>query len=425
MKDCTRILVVEDSKFFSNVICKTVLERIDAAIVPAFTLAQAQAAVEHAERPFNLALVDLILPDAADGEAVEWLLGKGVPCIVFTSIYSDDMRERLLAQNVIDYVVKSGTAGLDYLINLVERIHRNRDIKVLVVDDSRAARQYIGDLLASYQFQVAEASCGADGLAILDADPEIRLVITDYHMPDMDGVELVKRIRQHFSPDRLAVIGISSGGGNFLSAKFIKFGANDYLNKPFLREEFFCRVSQNVKMLELIQNLGELATKDALTGIHNRRFLLSAGETLFANAKRHNLRLTVAMVDIDYFKKVNDTYGHDGGDAVLRQVAHTLRHLCRQTDIVVRHGGEEFAILSVNLVDAREFFEKVRHAIEEDTVDRGINHIKVTASFGVCDSLGESLGDMLKAADALLYQAKMNGRNRVEADSGVGAVPSL
>ena len=307
MDNRTRILVLEDSKFFSNIICKTATERVEAEVVPAFTMAEAQKAVEQSTRPFNLAVVDLILPDSANGEAVEWLLDHNVPCIIFTSVYSDDMRERSLAQNVIDYVVKTGITGLEYLMDLVERIHRNRDVKILVVDDSKVARQYVCDLLRSYQFQVVEASSGSDGLAILDEQPDIRMVITDYHMPGMDGVEMVRRIRHIFSPDRLAIIGISSGGGNSLSAKFIKFGANDYLNKPFLREEFFCRISQNIKMLDLIQNLGELATRDALTCIHNRRFLFDAGKTLFANAKRYNLRLTVAMVDIEIFSRKSMT----------------------------------------------------------------------------------------------------------------------
>ena len=417
MESVTRVLVVEDSKFFSGIVSKAVVERINAEVVAALTLAETKAAVAASgDRPFNLALVDLMLPDALEGEAVEWLLKQNIPCIVFTGNYSDDLRERLLAQNVIDYVVKTAPSGLEYLMDLVERIHRNRDTRVLVVDDSSTARHYLRDLLRTYQFQVVDAANGRDGLAMLAADPSIRMVITDYHMPEMDGVEMVRRIRQTHHQDRLAIIGVSSGGGNALSAKFIKFGANDYLNKPFLREEFFCRVSQNIRMLDMVQRLSDLATKDPLTGLHNRRFLFDAGEALYANAKREHLRLTAAVIDVDFFKKVNDTYGHDGGDSVLRRIGALLRSLCRQTDIVTRVGGEEFAILSVNMDEEfiTPFFEKLRAAIEAEVIPHGVKRIRVTSSFGVNNAQGESLEGMLKVADDMLYRAKLNGRNRVE-----------
>lgn len=417
MDSKTRVLVVEDSKFFSGVVSKAVIERIGADVVAALTLAETKAAVAAAgDRPFNLALVDLMLPDAMEGEAVEWLLKQNIPCIVFTGTYSDDLRERLLAQNVIDYVVKTAPSGLAYLMDLVERIHRNRDTKVLVVDDSSTARRYLSDLLRTYQFQVVDAANGRDGLAMLAADSAIRMVITDYHMPEMDGVEMVRRMRLTHHQDRLAIIGVSSGGGNALSAKFIKFGANDYLNKPFLREEFFCRVSQNIRVLDMIQRLSDLATKDPLTGLHNRRFLFEAGEAFYANAKREHLKLTVAMMDVDFFKKVNDTHGHDGGDAVLKGVANVLRNISRKTDIVARFGGEEFAILSVNMDEAAvaQFFEKLRAAIEAEEVLHGTTRIRVTSSFGICNTMGESLDAMLKVADEMLYRAKSSGRNRVE-----------
>lgn len=412
----SRILVVEDSKFFNNLVCRSIAERLEAKVVPAYSLDQAQAAVAAIDKPFNLALVDLVLPDAPDGEAVEWLQAQGVPCVVFTSLFSEDLRERFLAQHVIDYVVKDTPSSLDYLLGLVERLHQNQQVKALVVDDSRTARKYTADLLRSYQFQVIEADNGVTGLAQLHADPELRLVVTDYHMPEMDGVEMVRQMRRTHDQDRLAIIGVSSGGGSALSARFIKFGANDFLIKPFLREEFFCRVMQNVKLLDMVERLRDMATKDVLTGIHNRRFFFDAGETLMASARRDKLTLTAAMIDVDFFKKVNDTHGHDGGDTVLKRVAALLRRECRQTDIVARLGGEEFAILSVNMdaEAALPFFNKVRVALENEVIEHAGKRIPVTASFGVCHGGTEGLDGMLKTADEALYQAKQNGRNRVE-----------
>lgn len=420
----TRILLIEDSRFFSQVLYKGLMERVNVDVVIAATLAETMEAVENAGQPFNLALVDLVLPDGPDGEALEFVQKHGIPSIVFTSQFSEDLRERLLAQHVLDYVIKDSPVSLDYLLTLVERLDRNRQITVMVVEDSRATRQYITDLLTSYQFQVIEAGTGQEALDLLEKNPEIRLVITDYHMPGMDGIEMIRRMRANYDQKRLAIIGMSSAGSHILSAKFIKFGANDFLTKPFMREEFFCRIMQNIFMLDLFEQLQTMAMQDALTRLHNRRFFFEAGEGLFASRARGQIQLVAAMVDIDYFKMVNDTYGHGGGDAILKAVAQCLGSRCRQTDVVARFGGEEFALLLLNMDAAHvpHFFEEMRAAIADIRVSYLDQTISVTASFGVCIAEQGSMSAMLKVADDLLYHAKRNGRNRVEI-GGLDACP--
>lgn len=411
-----RILIVEDSKFFIQLVTKAIAESIRAETVVATSLADARKIIETASKPFDLALTDIMLPDDEEGEAVSLMLDHGIPCIVFTAVFSEDLRERLLARNVIDYVVKNSPASLDYLMGLVTRLHRNRLTKVMVVDDSKTTRSYLSDLLKAYQFKVIEAENGEDALQKLKETPNIRMVITDYHMPGMDGVEMVRRMRASHDQERLCIIGLSSGGGSALSAQFIKMGANDFINMPFLREEFFCRVMQNMRMLDMVERLTDMATKDVLTGIHNRRFFFDAGDALFASAKREHLTLTAAMLDVDFFKKVNDSYGHDAGDAVLKQIAAVIRKKCRQTDLVARFGGEEFSILAVNMdeASARTFFESLRKAIESAKITHKGKTIQVTASIGVCLGAGTTLSGMIKAADEMLYKAKKAGRNRVE-----------
>lgn len=411
-----RILIVEDSKFFIQLVSKAIAESIRAETVVATSLAEARQIIAESVKPFDLALTDIMLPDDETGEAVSLVLDHNIPCIVFTAIFSEDLRERLLARNVIDYVVKNSPASLDYLMGLVTRLHRNRLTKVMVVDDSQTTRNYLRDLLHAYQFKVIEAVDAEDALQKLKTTPGIRMIITDYHMPGMDGVEMVRRIRVNHDQDRLCIIGLSSGGGSALSAQFIKMGANDFINKPFLREEFFCRVMQNMRMLDMVERLTDLATKDALTGIHNRRFFFDAGDALFASAKRDHVTLTAAMIDIDFFKQINDSFGHDAGDAVLKKVASVMRGKCRQTDLVARFGGEEFAILAVNMDEsaAATFFESLRAAIEAENFSYRGKSLKVSISIGICRGAGDTLSAMIKAADEMLYKAKKNGRNRIE-----------
>ncbi len=417
MQEATRILIVDDSKFFSNIVKKAIVERIGVEVVTAETLQAARKILDSSPAKFHLALVDIILPDSSEGEAAEYMMQKRIPCIVFTSFYSEDLRKMILDWNVMDYVIKDTPSSLSYLVDTVERVHRNRETKILVVDNSKDERKHIKDLLTGYQCQVVEAAGGKEALGILDATPDIRLVITGYEFPDMSGVNLVQEIRKKSDSEQLAVIGVSSGANSgALSAQFIKFGANDFIKHPFLPEEFFCRVASTLRTQDLYAKLKDLGIRDTLTGIHNRRFFFEAGTGIFATAKRDQLRLTAAMVDLDFFKKVNETYGHDAGDIVLREVADLLRRQCRQTDIVVRYGLDSFAILAVNLTDdsVGPFFERVRASIEHGEFSYMGRPIKVTASFGVCHGARDTLEAMMKEAESLLMLAKKNGCNRVE-----------
>jgi CheY-like chemotaxis protein len=265
-EDNTRILIVDDSEIFTRLAKKIVLGRIPAKVVTAETFAAAREAVNDADIPFHLALVDIRLPDSSGGEATQYLIEKGIPCIVVTSMFSEDFRRKVLSWNVIDYIIKDVSAGMSYLGDIVERIHLNRYTKVLVVDDSRTSRRHMRNLLAGYQCFVVEAEDGEQALKLLGAQSDIRLAIVDYHMPGMSGIELVQKIRESFDREDMGIIGITSGsGGAPLSAQFIKCGANDFISKPFLPEEFFCRVTHILRMLDILKRFKELAILDPLT----------------------------------------------------------------------------------------------------------------------------------------------------------------
>ena len=317
---------------------------------------------------------------------------------------------------MIDYVIKEDPSSLDYVVNLVGRLWRNRDIKALVVDDSSTARRYTVDLLRLYQFIVLEASDGTEALEVIDREKDVRLVITDYHMPRMDGFQLIKAIRRTQSRERIAIVGISSVGSSTLSARFIKSGANDFLNKPFLREEFFCRVQMNVDILEQLAELREAATIDFLTGVRNRRSFYEVAGPLFAAARRGQAKVTIGLIDIDRFKEINDQHGHDVGDVVLAEVAELLSSRVRGTDMLARFGGEEFCILALNIMDnggVETYFQRLRQMFEESPIETPSGSFNITISIGVCNHMKGTLDEMIAEADTLLYAAKRNGRNKV------------
>ncbi|MBF0452446.1 MAG: diguanylate cyclase [Candidatus Magnetomorum sp.] len=412
-----RILVVEDNKAVAKLISSRITSELDFITKVAHSYEDAQAILNENDS-FFIAILDLNLPDAPDGEIVDLVLSKEIPSIVLTGTLDDELRKRILSKNVVDYIVKEGMHAIDYVIHLIKRLRNNRNIKALVVDDTATFRLLISRMLELHKFNVITANDGIDALEKIKQHSDIKLILTDYEMPNMNGFELVSELRKDFSKDMMAIIGLSANTSETLSAQFLKKGANDFLSKPFLNEEFYCRVTQNVEIIELIHEIREASIRDYLTGLYNRRYLYEIGNNLHSNAMRDNLAIAVGMVDIDFFKKINDAYGHDVGDQALKHVAGLLTEHVRKTDVVSRCGGEEFCVILTNVDRQRALlvFGKIRKMIEKSEIQADGKMIKMTISVGVCTSIKKSLESMIKAADELLYEAKESGRNRVVID---------
>ncbi|MBU0673389.1 MAG: diguanylate cyclase [Proteobacteria bacterium] len=412
-----KILVVEDSRLFSSIIKKQIETETGFEVTVAETLAEAET-ILRGDTNYFMSLLDLNLPDAPRGEIVDLVLSHHVPVGVVTGDLSDDARERIWAKNVVDYVLKEGPHSVDYLVSLVQRIYRNRSIKVLVVDDSTFSRSIVSDLLKVHQYIVFEAADGQEAMAILTREKGIRMVVTDYNMPKMNGFELTRNIRNDFGRDEVSIIGISGQEGNILSAKFIKYGANDFIVKPFAHEEFYCRITQCIEMMENIDRVKKLSNTDPLTGLYNRRFFFDSGDKIHASAGRNQITISVAMFDIDFFKKINDTYGHDVGDEVIKSLAHLLLDRFRTTDIVSRFGGEEFCVLMVDMDPEKilSFLDALRLKIEALIIRVAGQTVRFTVSIGLCTTLHNTLEEMIKQSDLCLYQAKESGRNQLISD---------
>jgi diguanylate cyclase (GGDEF)-like protein len=411
-----KILIVEDSRVFLNLIKKAIIGKFDFECVTADSFEEARKLVTAQSDQFLMAVLDLNLPDAPNGEIVEYVISNNIPSIVLTALIDDNIRDQMMAFEVLDYIIKEGPQSLEQLTDTIRRFVRNSQILILVVDDSGVARALTRRMLEKQNFNVIEAVDGNDALEKLKANPQVQLVITDYHMPNMDGFELTAEIRKKIPIRQMAVIGMSAVGNPILSAKFLKSGANDFVCKPYYEEEFLWRINQNVEMLENIMKLKEAAIRDHLTGLYNRRYFFNAAGSLYENAKRKNLHIAIGMIDIDKFKTINDTYGHAAGDQVLRHLSETLTTNFRSSDIVARYGGEEFIVLTTNMALERyqHHFEMLRKKIETTPLLTKAGEIYPTISIGVTTHLGNSLEEMIKESDNLLYKAKAAGRNRVE-----------
>ncbi|GGI84572.1 response regulator [Shewanella gelidii] len=409
-----RILVVEDSQVVAKILRHLLQQELDCIVDIAPDLTTARTFLEQEQ--YFVAIADLSLPDANGGQIVEVVQQYQVPCIVATATLDSAQRKRLLSLGIVDYVFKENRFSYEYIVKLVKRLHRNQKIKVLVADDSSVSRNYIRALLEQHLFQVMEAKDGAEALALLQSSAGIKLLITDYNMPTMDGFELIIKARELYLREELAIIGLSNDTDESLSARFIKNGANDFLQKPFVHEEFHCRVLNTLDALEMLRLFWKQANYDYLTQVYNRRYFFDYFSQQMPKISKKKTQLAVGLIDIDFFKKVNDNYGHDVGDEVLIEFSARLRKIFADKFIVARIGGEEFvvALKGLKLAQAHQLFDDFREKLAAQPIVTSKGDLKVTISIGLhCRNADESIDEMIKIADQSLYRAKEQGRNLV------------
>ena len=414
------ILVVEDSTTVTKILKHLIGTHPDLNALYAGSMAEGKAAQQKFGDQFFVALVDLNLPDAPRGEMVDYFLQQNIPVVVLTANYSDEKREELFNKGIVDYIIKESRYSYNFALHLVDRLYKNQHIKILVAEDDSSTRAFIKSLLEIHLYQVLDAADGLEALDVLANNPDVKLLITDYHMPEMDGFQLVRSLRQNVDKSDLVIIGLSGQTGGSLSAQFIKNGANDFLKKPFSQEEFYCRITHNLEELELIQKIRDAANHDFLTGLKNRRYFYELGEKLHQQACTSNTPLAVALLDIDHFKHINDEYGHKAGDSVLVTMAEGLQQAFSRF-LVARFGGEEFVIIFAGLNNQQAFslldgFRSVMNTLNFVTGGEDPEYLNVTFSGGVTNFIGETLDEQINSADQLLYRAKEAGRNMVLGD---------
>ncbi|MGL1893564.1 MAG: diguanylate cyclase [Spirochaetaceae bacterium] len=410
-----RILLLENSDFFGRAI-KQKIETILGFQVLWYRSIDLllEANIDYSN--IDMAILDFELPQDGGPLSLDLCFKHKIPTVLLANSITHDIQEKIWNLKVIDYILKGHHHTSDSLIDVIRRYFNNPNTGILVVDESKESRDHLKELLHIHKYKIYEATNGLEAIEVLnDNYNKIQLVITDYIMPKLDGLELTSKIRKSYPIDRLAIIGISAQGNHTLKVQFIKSGANDFLNKPFISELLYCRITQNLKIVEYFQEIKNLAIVDQLTKLNNRHFLKETGPLFFENAVRHNLHLVTAMIDIDDFKAVNDTYGHDCGDLVLKEISHELKESIRKSDLAIRYGGEEFLIIGNDLDPERafNFFDALRQRIFNKVIILGNEKVNISVSIGLSFDKKDSLENMINNADKKLYEAKTSGKNRV------------
>ena len=277
-----RVLIIEDIRSLATIL-KANLEQTHKFVVDVCGGADAEAYLEAAPEDLFLVIYDLDIVGTEPEKTVNQVLAKSVACLVFTEKTSEALHEDMIDLGVCDFILKQGALTAGIIIKSALRLEKNRRCKVLVVDDSKSARQSLTHLLELHCFPVICVGHASEAIELIHQDDAIRMLISDYVMEGMDGLELLKEIRKTHSSERLGVLVVTGKAGSLTSVEFIKAGVDEFLTKPYLTEEFICRVSNLSEKLDLVSNLNEaIDYKNMLLGMaaHDIRSPLSANVSI-------------------------------------------------------------------------------------------------------------------------------------------------
>ncbi len=417
-----KVLVVEPSRFLGTVI-GSIFVRYNVDVQMAESGVQALEALQTA-RPdilcFALELGDMRGTDFFREAQRRNLVGF-FPALMVTSSKDKTVFDDAVAAGVTDCFPKSDIDGLEQYVEQWQR-HATRRLagRVMLVEDSDTAANFCTDVMVNLGLEVVRFKTAEEAIASL-ADNDYRIVVTDFVLEGLQtGLSVIRSVRgQPGRKGEMPILALSSIDSVARRVDILRAGANDFVTKPVVAEELSARLSNLLMLRDLFDRLEaqyelvkEMALRDRLTSLHNRHHLDAEMPKLMAEAERKNSPLSLMVVDIDHFKKINDTQWHSRGDEVLIAVGDILRGVCRGQQLLVRYGGEEFVLVlpGATTLQAGMGAELLRERIEKANPAG----IAITASFGLTTlRAGDTFDQLFSRADAALYVAKRAGRNQV------------
>ncbi len=351
-----------------------------------------------------------------------------IPIILISAGDTLESREKGYALGIVNFMSKPFAKGdiLRTIQGILDADEQFTGMNALIVDDSPLTRRIIRKILSRHGLTIHEAAKGEEGLAIIEKQPhKIDIVITDYLMPGISGEEFCRKCRQLPGMERVPVFFISAIDRKSTVLSFFHAGANDYLPKPFIEEEFRARVLPHIRnrlylkeLKALNSRLRDMAERDALTNLFNRGYLEREGRALFSQAQIAGQPLVFILLDLDFFKEINDTLGHAFGDLVIKEFAEILEKFAGTRGITARFGGEEFVLLlpGISTEKGMEIAEEIRQHAEQHLYSDGEAELSETCSAGIASYLEhkpETFDRFYSMADTALYCAKEGGRNQI------------
>jgi diguanylate cyclase (GGDEF)-like protein len=407
------LLLIEDSRVFSTLVRHDVEAYLGLTVTHCASLVGLHAAI--AGGAYDIAVLDLNLPDAPNCQALDLVLSHGIPAIVFTGSFNDSTRDAVMARGVVDCIIKNDRDSVPAVIDAVDRVLSNVGTGVLIADTDPERRGALAMFLRQQQFRVVEVD-GEQAVLNATLSGGIDLVVSEYAVPGLSAQALLTGLRTLEGETLVPVIAIGPDDARGHAARFIRAGGADFVQRPFVGDEFSSRLSRLIALHRRIAMLQRLASRDFLTDLYNRRFFFQEGPRMVDQCFRRTSGCSIAILDIDHFKRLNDTFGHEVGDLVLKAVARTLKTFIGNDHLLARLGGEEFGVLfdGLDVVAANDYCEQLRQTIARTQVVTDDEDLSITVSIGLAPiEHPEMFDNYLNAADQFLYMAKHAGRNRI------------
>jgi len=413
------ILVVDDSKTISMGLKHTIEQQLGLNVVTAASMKECADVLLQYKGKFSLALLDYGLPDAQNGEVVTFVNKFKIPSLLLTGTKLPKDNDVFKNANLIDYIIKNGSYAIDYSVGVVKRFILNSDVEVLVVDDSKTFAAKMQALCIKYNLKTIVNYSAKEALETVVQRPNIKLILVDYMMPEMDGLEFTMALRKKFKKDEIALIALSGMSEKEVVSSFLKYGANDFLYKDFSNEEFFARVNGNLEVLELFHATQDKAKKDYLTGAFNKTYFLNAGEEIYESSKRNRDLLSVILLEIDDFQNLNESYGHEAGDEAVKELSRILLENINKDSIVARLSVDQFGVLLKNrpYAEIHQTFQEIIQIIEDNEFTKEEFTLKYTVSVGANIDFADDFEEMIDLADEALALAQHNGKSNIRINS--------
>lgn len=407
-----KILLIDDNKMLGKLLAKKIQNTFNYEVDIAHTMAEAIAMLNN---EYFLSFVDLCLPDAMNGEIVDVVADK-IPAIVLTASNDTNKREEFMHKNILDYIFKESDTCVDQILDAISTLSYYAKTKVILAMAKLPERNEIKKFLSQRLFKVLVAAHGEEALLYLEDNDDTKLIIADAKMPVVSGEELLAEIRTKYNDDDLGVV-LLGEKDDVAEARVLKNGANDYLIKPLLKELFNCRLDRVLNYMQDKKFIKTYNNLDHTSGLKDHYTFRSEVEDYLNDIANEEQEFAFAFLDIDELKSINDEYGFEIGDSIIKICANEMIAETKGRDILGRYSAEKFGILLKNISQERalKILSRIRVNIKNAGILINLDELFFTASLGVVfANSGAKLDDLVEKATKALSAAKDNGRDRIE-----------
>jgi len=410
-----RVLIAEQEQAVRDALIDRVEQSLGVTADAVNTAKAVRKLIEKHAGEYVLAVVDTRLPDAPNGEVLDALIANSIPTIAISSKVDDEVADRLLDKHIIDCVIKRDGEDSDLLADIVQQTLCNPQRKILYYSENDFNRKQVREWLDIHRYTIIDVRNKTEILRQLKDHTDISLVLMDQSTLQNNAIETVSELRQHYRHEDLAIAAVCDQQDQLLGAKLLRAGANDVIRQPMPTNEFYYRVKHCVESVERVREIKYSATRDMLTGVYNRDYLFDVGKKMYASAKRGDIKLTLAVIEIDNFDETTTRHGPEKSNAILETLAPLISAELRQNDIMARYDASRFVCLANNVGqhNAIMVFERIRRLVSKTRIENKGQVLSVICSIGATTHPSHSFLDMIGDAHDLLDAAVADGRNCV------------